>query len=87
MHALCQNGQTKLVLWIFGIQSKVPPLRSSLDIFLGYKDNDSWNKVHIFWEGHKILQNLHSTFDWHYMGQIYGGDVAKFCGLLRMYEL
>ena len=22
-------------------------------------------KVHIFWEGHKILQNLHFTFDWH----------------------
>ena len=28
-----------------------------------------WNlffvKVHIFWEGHKILRNLHLTFDWH----------------------
>ena len=24
-------------------------------------------KVHIFWEGHKILQNLHLTFDWHYL--------------------
>ena len=24
-------------------------------------------KVHIFWEGHKILQNLHLTFDWHYI--------------------
>ena len=21
-------------------------------------------KVHIFWEGHKILRNLHLTFDW-----------------------
>ena len=26
-------------------------------------------KVHIFWEGYKILQNLHLTFDWHYLGQ------------------
>ena len=26
-------------------------------------------KVHIFWEGHKILQNLPLTFDWHYIGQ------------------
>ena len=26
-------------------------------------------KVHIFWEGHKILQNVHFTFDWHYIGQ------------------
>ena len=23
-------------------------------------------KVHIFWEDHKILRNLHLTFDWHY---------------------
>ena len=23
-------------------------------------------KVHIFWEGHKILRNLHLTFEWHY---------------------
>ena len=26
-------------------------------------------KVHLFWQGHKILRNLHLTFDWHYMGQ------------------
>ena len=31
-------------------------------------------KVHIFWEGHKSLRNLHRRFDWHYVGQIYGGD-------------
>ena len=24
-------------------------------------------KVHIFWEGHKILQNLHQLFDWQYI--------------------
>ena len=29
----------------------------------------SANKVHIFWEGHKILQNLHLTSDWHYLRQ------------------
>ena len=44
-------------------------------------------KLHIFWEGHKILQNLHQLFDWQYIGQIIGGDFAKFCGLLRKYEL
>ena len=27
------------------------------------------DKVHIFWEGHKFLRNLHLTFDWHYIGQ------------------
>mgnify|MGYP007048909816 CR=1 FL=1 len=25
-------------------------------------------KVHIFWEGHRILGNLYLTFDWHYIG-------------------
>ena len=27
-------------------------------------------KVHIFWEDHKILRNLHQLFDWQYIGQI-----------------
>ena len=45
------------------------------------------DKVHIFWEGHKILRNLHQIFDWQYIGQIIGGDFAKFCSLLRIYEL
>ena len=44
-------------------------------------------KVHIFWEGHNILRNLHQLFDWQYIGQIIGGDFANFCGLLRIYEL
>ena len=41
-------------------------------------------KVHIFWEGHKILWNLHQLFD---IWKINGGDFAKFCGLLRIYKL
>ena len=28
-----------------------------------------FDKVHIFWDGHKILWNLHLTFDWDYIGQ------------------
>ena len=44
-------------------------------------------KVHIFWEGHKVFQNLHQLFDWKYIGQIIGGDFPRFCGLLRIYEL
>ena len=35
-------------------------------------------KVHILWEGHKILRNLNHLFDWQYVGQIFGGDFAKF---------
>ena len=50
-------------------------------------DSKLGNKVHIFWEGHKILRNLHQLFDWQYIGQIIGGVFAKLCGLLRIYEL
>ena len=51
-------------------------------------DEDDMNgKVHIFWEGHKILRNLHRRFVLCSNGQIYGGDFAKFYGLLRIYEL
>ena len=35
-------------------------------------------KVHIFWEGHKILRNFHQLFDWQYIGQIIGGDLPNF---------
>ena len=45
------------------------------------------DKLHIFWEGHKILQNLQLTFDCMYCSQKLGEDLAKFCGLLRIYEL
>ena len=34
-------------------------------------------KVHIFWEGHRILWNLHQLFDWQGKGQIIGGDYCK----------
>ena len=44
-------------------------------------------KVHIFWKGHKILRNLHLTFDCIYCSQKLGEDFAKFCGLHKIYEL
>ena len=50
------------------------------------KNTDFFVKVRIFREGHKNLQNLHQRFDLYYIGQIYGGDFAKICGLLRIYE-
>ena len=46
-----------------------------------------FHKVHIFWEGHKILRNLLLTFVLCSASQKQGGDFAKFCGLLRIYEL
>ena len=45
------------------------------------------SKVHIFWEVHKFLRNLHLRFVLCSKGQICSGDFAKFCGLLRIYEL
>ena len=33
------------------------------------------------------MRNLHRRFDLYYIGQISSGDFAKFCGLLRIYEL
>ena len=35
-------------------------------------------KVHIFWEGHMFLRNLHLRFVLCSNGQIYSGDFAKF---------
>ena len=49
------------------------------------KENN--DKVHIFWEGHQILRNLHQSFVLCIASQIISGDFAKFCGLLRIYEL
>ena len=46
-----------------------------------------FRKVHIFWEGHKILRNLPLTFDYSTYSQKLEEDFAKFCGLLRIYEL
>ena len=44
-------------------------------------------KVHIFWEGHKILRNLYRRLVLCSANQIYGEDFVKFCGFLRIYEL
>ena len=44
-------------------------------------------KVHTFWEDHKILRNLYQLFVLCTASQIIGGNFAKFCGLLRIYEL
>ena len=35
----------------------------------------------------RSVGTLHCRFDCHYIGHIYGGDFAKFCGLLSIYEL
>ena len=52
-----------------------------------FNDSEQPGKVHIFREGHKILQNLPLTFDCMCCSQKQGEDFAKFCGLFRIYEL
>ena len=55
-----------------------------------FKSWTNWvnsGKVHIFWEGHKILRNLHLTFVLCSASQKWGEDFAIFCGLLRIYKL
>ena len=44
-------------------------------------------KVHIFWEAHKILRNLHRKFVLCSASQIYGEDFAKFCGLFQILKI
>ena len=57
----CASPKTNLCPTIRG---EIFPLYFSVDL----------PKVHIFWEGHKILRNLYRRFD--YIGKIYGGDFA-----------
>ena len=60
---------------------------------MAFLEKDTFNfgiylsKVHIFWEDHKILRNLHRRFDRSYIGQIYGGNFENISGVLRIYEL
>ena len=61
-------------------------VKCQINLFLPFSMSNL--QVHIFWEGHKILRNIHRIFDWQYIvGQIYSGDFAKLCGLLRINKL
>ena len=52
-----------MILQKFGISSFEQNWQPENSVFLVF----CLIKGNIFWEGHKILQNLHLTFDWHYM--------------------
>ena len=69
--------------WIEGCVTQIRILTISYIFF----HTEMKCKVHIFWEGHKLLRNLHQLFVLCIASQIIWGDVAKFCGLLRKYEL
>ena len=42
------------------------------------------NKVHIFWEGHKILRNVHRRFDCYYFANLH--HMLIFCELSRLLQ-
>ena len=74
--SVCHSRKLTLHCWHYffcylsKITIKVSCASWSVDSLLG--------KVHIFWEGHKILRNLPLTFDRMYRSQKLGEDFAKF---------
>ena len=62
-------------------------IENSIQELLKRNMNGRFIKVHIFWDGHKFLQNLHRRFVLCSNGQIYSREYAKFCGHLGIFEL
>ena len=71
---ICLHKLAKLYHLIFGVWracKQIVLLRISFWLLQRCHQNtgNMICKVLIFWEGHKILRNLHLTFDWHNIGQ------------------
>ena len=80
----CRNivgSPTRETIWLWN-SSRIWLSRSLEHFFLAVGQSN-FGKVHIFWEGHKILRNLLLTFDWYYIGQkevkILQNFVFKYC--------
>ena len=69
-----------LIEYFLSISSSAPVIQPSLSAYMQKKKPDDhrfflikteWNKIHIFWEGHKILWNLNLplTFNCMYSSQ------------------
>ena len=90
-HGLCKNPDYVLLLRSNQFNPTLYALQISMNGILTMLYYFEYNqlffvpKVCIFWEGHNVLQNCHRRFDYYYIGQIYSGDFAKICGLLRLY--
>ena len=54
-----------LILGKFGLILHLYSCMFRMDRTKIYFFTNQITKIHIFWEGHKILQNLQLTFDWH----------------------
>ena len=72
--------RVKVLRWVCSKRLRTRSQSCGLVIFLVLSGQLRWgspgeeggvrqraHKVHIFWEGHKILRNLYLTFDWHYI--------------------
>ena len=71
-----QTFKNPIKIWFVIIQSQRSNWISKTQVF----------KVEVLWEGHTNLRwwNHHLRFVLWSKSQIYGGDFAKFCGLLRI---
>ena len=70
--------QIQVIYFCFAMKRKLVFILLHICVFHQSMQRKLWDiKVHIFWDDHKILRNLHRRFDCYYMGQIYGGDFAK----------
>ena len=92
-HGLCKNPDYLLLLrsnqfnpTLYALQISMKRILTMLYYF-EYNQLFFVPKVCIFWEGHTILWNLHCRFVLCSNNQIYGGNFAKHCGLLRIYKL
>ena len=83
MECKIMNSFTCLKLCAYSLlvrPSRIPHRNSKIIFVLGADKSLERleSKVHIFWEGHKILRNLPLTFDRMYCSQKLGEDFAKF---------
>ena len=81
----CWNKKMLRKIWVLALIGILSV--ASINAQDEVQENSVSFKVHIFWEGHKILRNLHLTFVLCSASQIYSGYFAKVYGLLRIYEL
>ena len=97
IHSEYMNFKGSLFLWPIFFQKQCTMIRPESFLLMKWSimiencqknlmllSDSSTNKVHIFWEGHKILRKLPLTFDCMYCSQKLGEDFAKFCGLLQI---
>ena len=80
-------AQSKKIVWVSNVKDGAEELSWMNQRWHFHEKICCWGKVHIFWEGHKILRNLHLTFVLCSASPKLGRDFANFCGLLRIYEL